>query len=143
MNAAVGRNTAIPFGARSLLAFVLEPKTPLSAWLEDLDAWLARSPNFFSTKPVMLQMAGVEISLKDYRDLLSQLNRRHIRVMAVENSSRILVGPHLPPLVAGGRVVVVVAGTVVVVVVVVAGVMIGTPVDPPDDVPVDALAAGG
>ena len=105
MNAAVGRNTAIPFGARSLLAFVLEPKTPLDAWLEGLDEWLARSPNFFSAKPVMLQLAGVEISLKEYRDLLGQLARRHIRVMAVENSSRVLVGPHLPPLVAGGRVV--------------------------------------
>ena len=73
MNVAVGRNTAIPFGARSLLAFVLEPKTPLAAWLEGLDEWLARSPNFFSAKPVMLQMAGVDISLKDYRDFLGQL----------------------------------------------------------------------
>lgn len=105
MNVAVGRNTAIPFGARSLLAFVLEPKLPLAAWLEGLDEWLARSPNFFSAKPVMLQMAGVEISLKDYRDLLGQLSRRHIRVMAVENSHRALVGPHLPPLVSGGRIV--------------------------------------
>ncbi len=105
MNAAVGRNTAIPFGARSLLAFVLEPKVPLADWLESLDEWLARSPNFFSAKPVMLQMAGVEISLKEYRDLLGQLARRHIRVMAVENSSRVLVGPHLPPVVAGGRVI--------------------------------------
>ena len=105
MNAHVGRTTAIPFGARSLLAFVLEPKTPLGPWLEGLDAWLERTPNFFSTKPVILQMAGVEISLKEYRDLLGQLARRHIRVMAVENTSRTLVGPHLPPVVAGGRVV--------------------------------------
>ena len=105
MNVAVGRNTAIPFGARSLLAFVLEPKVPLADWLAGLDEWLARSPNFFSAKPVMLQMSGVEITLKEYRDLLSQLARRHIRVMAVENSHPLLVGPHLPPLVAGGRVV--------------------------------------
>jgi len=105
MNAHVGRTSAIPFGARSLLAFVLEPKTPLSDWLAGLDEWLERSPNFFSTKPIILQMAGVEIGLKEYRDLLGQLSRRHIRVMAVENSSRSLVGPHLPPVVAGGRVV--------------------------------------
>jgi septum site-determining protein MinC len=105
MNAPVGRTSAIPFGARSLLAFVLEPKTPLSEWLAGLDEWLERSPNFFSTKPIILQMAGVEIGLKEYRDLLGQLARRHIRVMAVENTSRTLVGPHLPPVVAGGRVV--------------------------------------
>jgi septum site-determining protein MinC len=105
MNAHVGKNTAIPFGARSLLAFVLEPQLPLAEWLTNLDGWLERSPNFFSTKPILLQMAGLEISLKEYRDLLSQLARRHIRVMAVENSHRALVGPHLPPVVAGGRVI--------------------------------------
>ena len=48
-------------------------------------------------------MAGLEIGLKEYRDLLGHLARRHIRVMAVENASRTLVGPHLPPVVTGGR----------------------------------------
>ena len=105
MNAHVEKPSAIHFGARSLLAFALEPKTPLKEWLETLDAWLVRSPNFFSGKPVILQMGGLEISLKEYRDLLGLLARRHIRVMAVENSSRTLVGPHLPPVIAAGRVV--------------------------------------
>jgi septum site-determining protein MinC len=103
MNAHVGRTSAIQFGARSLLAFALEPKAPLAEWLEALDGWLERSPNFFSTKPVILQMAGLEISLKEYRELLSQLARRHIRVMAVENSAKFLVGPHLPPVIAAGK----------------------------------------
>jgi len=103
MNAHVGRTSAIQFGARSLLAFALEPKAPLAEWLEALDGWLTRSPNFFSGKPVILQMAGLEISLKEYRDLLSQLARRHVRVMAVENSAKLLVGPHLPPPISGGR----------------------------------------
>ena len=105
MNAHVAKPSAIQFGARSLLAFALEPKAPLKEWLETLDAWLVRSPNFFSGKPVLLQLAGLEISLKEYRDLLGLLARRHIRVMAVENSSRTLVGPHLPPVIAAGRVV--------------------------------------
>ncbi len=48
-------------------------------------------------------MAGLDIELKDYRDLLGALARRHIRVMGVENASRALVGPHLPPVVSGGR----------------------------------------
>ena len=105
MNAHVGRSSAISFGARSLLAFALEPTAPLDDWLAALDAWLGRSPNFFASKPVILQMAGLDITLKDYRDLLGELARRHIRVMAVENTNRTLVGPHLPPLIAGGRVV--------------------------------------
>jgi septum site-determining protein MinC len=105
MNAQIGRTSAIQIGARSLLAFALEPKAPLDEWLATLDEWLSRSPSFFSAKPVILQMGGLEIPLKDYRDLLGQLARRHIRVMAVENTHRLLVGPHLPPVVSGGRVV--------------------------------------
>jgi septum site-determining protein MinC len=103
MNAHVGRGSAISLGARSLLAFVLEPKAPLKDWYAALDEWLARTPNFFSSKPVILQMGGLTISLKEYRTLLSQLALRHIRVMAVENSSPTLIGPHLPPIVNGGR----------------------------------------
>ncbi len=105
MNAYVGKTSAISFGARSLLAFAIEPTAPLSAWFEALDVWLVRSPNFFASKPVILQMGGLDINLKEYRDLLNQLNLRHIRVMAVEKASRGLVGPHLPPVVAGGRIV--------------------------------------
>jgi len=48
-------------------------------------------------------MGGIEIDLKEYRDLLGALTRRHIRVMGVENAARSLVGPHLPPVVTGGR----------------------------------------
>jgi septum site-determining protein MinC len=103
MNAHVGRTSAISLGARSLLAFVLEPKAPLKDWYGALDEWLARTPNFFSSKPVILQMGGLNISLKEYRTLLSQLALRHVRVMAVENTSPTLIGPHLPPIVNGGR----------------------------------------
>jgi len=105
MNAQIGRTSAIQIGARSLLAFALEPKAPLAEWLATLDEWLSRSPSFFAAKPVILQMGGLDIPLKEYRDLLGQLARRHIRVMAVENTHRLLVGPHLPPVVSGGRVV--------------------------------------
>ena len=103
MNAHVSRTAAIKFGARSLLAFALEPTAPLGDWFAALDAWLTRSPNFFASKPVILQMAGLELTLGDYRKLLADLSRRHIKVMAVENASRTLVGPHLPPSVTGGR----------------------------------------
>jgi septum site-determining protein MinC len=103
MNAHVGPAQVLNFRARSLLAFVLEPSQPFAEWFATLDAWLTRSPNFFASKPVILEMAGLEIDLKEFRDLLGNLARRHIRVMAVENPSRTLVGPHLPPAVTGGR----------------------------------------
>ena len=103
MNAHAATAQALNFRARSLLAFALEPTEPIADWLASLDAWLVRSPTFFASKPVILEMAGIEMSLKEYRDFLGGLARRHIRVMGVENPSQTLVGPHLPPVVSGGR----------------------------------------
>jgi septum site-determining protein MinC len=103
MNAYVGPTQALSFRARSLLAFVLEPSEPVAEWLAAVDAWLTRSPSFFASKPVILEMAGLDLNLKAYRDLLGDLSRRHIRVMAAENARQTLVGPHLPPVVTGGR----------------------------------------
>jgi septum site-determining protein MinC len=103
MNAHVGPAQTLGFRARSLLAFVLEPSPPVAEWFAALDAWLARSPSFFASKPVILEMAGLDLNLKEYRDLLGELARRHIRVMGVENARQTLVGPHLPPVVTGGR----------------------------------------
>jgi septum site-determining protein MinC len=105
MNAHVTSARALNFRARSLLAFVLEPSQPLTEWFAALDGWLTRSPNFFASRPIILEMAGLALSLSDYRDLLGDLARRHIRVMGVENAARSLVGPHLPPVVTGGRMV--------------------------------------
>ena len=103
MTAHVSPIQTMSFRARSLLAFVLEPSRPVSEWLGALDAWLARSPAFFAAKPVILELAGLDISLDEYRELVGDLARRQIRVMAVENASPSLVGPGLPPLVTGGR----------------------------------------
>src|SRR5271157_6152063 len=102
MNAHVDPAQALNFRARSLLAFALEPTQPVAEWFAALDAWLTRSPSFFASKPVILQMAGLDLDLKEYRDLLSDLMRRHIRVMGVENARQTLVLPHLPPLLTGG-----------------------------------------
>ena len=103
MNAHVASAQAMNFRARSLLAFVLEPNEPLAKWFAALDAWLVRSPNFFASRPVILEMAGLELGLKEYLVLLRDLSSRRIRVMGVENASQTLVGPHLPPAVSGGR----------------------------------------
>ena len=102
-HAQVGPAQTLKFRAQSLLAYVLEPVPPLADWFVALDAWLARSPTFFIARPVILDMAALDISLKEYRELLSDLARRHIRVMGAENVSRGLVGPHLPPVLSGGR----------------------------------------
>src|SRR6516165_12204907 len=103
MNAHATPAQAQNFRARSLLAFVLEPSEPLIDWFAALDAWLVRTPTFFAAKPVILELARIDLGLKEYRHLLGDLARRHIRVMGVENPNHTLVGPHLPPVVTGGR----------------------------------------
>jgi septum site-determining protein MinC len=102
MNAHVGPAQTLKFRAQSLLAYVLEPVQPLGDWFEALDAWLARSPTFFIARPVILDMGALALDLKEYRNLLSDLARRHIRVMGAENAGRGLIGPHLPPVISGG-----------------------------------------
>ena len=72
-------------------------------WLGAVDAWLARSPAFFNSNQVILEMAGLKIGPEEYRELLNDLALRHICVMAVGTLSRTLVGPELPPRVTGGR----------------------------------------
>jgi len=102
MNAHVRSTATLNLRTHSLIAFVLQPAAPLEDWLSVLDGWLARSPNFFANKPIILDLALLDIPLRAYRDFLGQLTRRHIRVMGVENPNPSLVGPHLPPTVTGG-----------------------------------------
>src|ERR1700733_15278015 len=102
MNAHVGPAQTLKFRAQSLLAYVLETVQPIPDWFAALDGWLVRYPTFFIAGPVILDMAALVIPLKEYRDLLSGLARRHIRVMGAENVDRGLFGPHLPPVVSGG-----------------------------------------
>jgi septum site-determining protein MinC len=102
MNAHVRSPATLNLRTHSLIAFVLQPVQPVADWFETLDGWLARSPNFFANKPIILDLSLLDIALKDYRDVLSALARRHIRVMGVEGADRSLVGPHLPPNITGG-----------------------------------------
>ena len=94
---------AISFRGRSLLAFVLTPKMPIGAWLDELDAWQDRSPGFFHAKPVMLEISALTIGRDEYRQLIADLSRRDVRVMAVEGARPELLGEDLPPMVTGGR----------------------------------------
>jgi septum site-determining protein MinC len=91
------------FGARSLLAFVLSPQAPLKQWLADLDLWLARSPGFFATRPVMLDLTGLDIDRSSYEMLIADLVARGVRIMAVEGADPSCLDVGLPPLVTGAR----------------------------------------
>jgi septum site-determining protein MinC len=91
------------FRAHSYLAFVLTPEPPIFGWLSHLDSWLERSPGFFVGRPVVLDLAGAEISASAIAHLVASLDERRIRILGLEGVDPAVVGPELPPLLRGGR----------------------------------------
>ena len=47
---------------RSYVAFVFSPVVPIVEWLAEIDATLARSPGYFVGKPIVLDLAAVDLS---------------------------------------------------------------------------------
>jgi septum site-determining protein MinC len=103
MQNAVRARDTMRFRGRSLLAFVLQPEAPLGDWLTELDGCLERSPGFFAGKPVVLDLAGLKPTRAEFDALMSELEGRHIRVMAVEEVDPSWLGSGMPPLLSGGR----------------------------------------
>ena len=88
---------------RSLMAFVLAPALPVSRWVAQLDTWSKNSPNFFASRPIILDLAGVSLGVPEIAELIGMLAERGIRVMGLEGVEPDQLGPSLPPLLQGGR----------------------------------------
>jgi septum site-determining protein MinC len=82
---------------RSFLAFVLKPEPPIGGWLEEVDRWLARSPAFFSEKPVVIDVAGLQLTKPSMSELNFALKARGIRVMGMMGAEPGFADPDLPP----------------------------------------------
>jgi len=91
------------FRGRNFLALVLKPETPRAAWLADLDQWLARSPGFFTGKPLILDLAGLCFARSDMVSLMAELDSRAIRIIGIEGADPSILDKSLPPLLTGGR----------------------------------------
>ena len=91
------------FRGRNFLALVLKPETPRAAWLADLDQWLARSPGFFTGKPLILDLAGLCFAQSDVVSLMAELDSRAIRIIGIEGADASILDKSLPPLLTGGR----------------------------------------
>src|ERR1700684_1531729 len=88
---------------RSYVAFVFSPVVPIVGWLEEIDATLARSPGFFVGRPVVLDLAAVDLSPSGIIHLISSLEARNIRVLGIEGVDEERLDPTMPPLLTGGR----------------------------------------
>lgn len=88
---------------RSYMAFALTPEAPVADWLTDLDARLARAPEFFADRAVVLDLTSVRLSRSGIEHLVASLLERKVRVMGLEGVDQSKLGPDLPPLLHGGR----------------------------------------
>jgi septum site-determining protein MinC len=91
------------FQAHSYLAFVLTPEPPVFEWLAQLDTWLARSPDFFVGRPVVVNLAPAALNGPGITQLIASLEERNIRILGLEGVDPAALGPGLPPLLRGGR----------------------------------------
>jgi septum site-determining protein MinC len=88
---------------RSYVAFVFSPVVPIVEWLAEIDATLARSPGYFVGKPIVLDLAAVDLSSSAIAHLVGSLNERSIRVLGIEGVDEERLAANLPPLLTGGR----------------------------------------
>jgi len=90
---AVRPQGAMRLHGRSLMAFVLAPTAPITEWLTALDNAAAARPRFFVGRPIILDLAAVELNESQIGELIGQLAERDIRVMALEGIEADRLGP--------------------------------------------------
>ena len=88
---------------RSYVAFVFAPSVPIVDWLSEIDETLARSPGFFVGKPVVLDLASLDLSGSAISHLVMSLERKNIRVLGIEGVAPTSLAANMPPLLSGGR----------------------------------------
>jgi septum site-determining protein MinC len=88
---------------RSYVAFVFSPAVPVVDWLKEIDAMLARSPDFFVGKPIVLDLSAADLNREAIVDLVKSLEQRNIRVLGFEGADATYLDLSMPPLLTGGR----------------------------------------
>jgi septum site-determining protein MinC len=93
----------IHFRGRSFTALSLEPEAPLSGWIDRLDAYLARSPAFFSRKAIVIDVTKLGLERSALVKLLDDLSVRGIRILGVTGVDSAWASDDLPPILTNGR----------------------------------------
>ena len=88
---------------RSYVAFTFCPVVPIAGWLEEIDVTLARSPEFFVGKLVVLDLSAVDLSQSAIAHLIKSLEQRNIRILGIEGVNAAQLTTSMPPLLTGGR----------------------------------------
>lgn len=91
------------FQGRSFLAFVICPVAPIDNWLRELDAWVTKAPDFFASKPLILDCSKVSISKGDFEALLARFQAGQFRLISVEGVKPQWLPKGLDPLPGGSH----------------------------------------
>lgn len=83
---ATAQSASLRLCSRSFYAFALRPEKPLRQWLSELDGWLARAPEFFQGKSVVLDISHLQLDLDELSGLLGELSKREVRVLGVDTA---------------------------------------------------------
>ncbi len=103
MNEVLTESRPIRLKGRSFLALVLSPELPFEGWLARLDDLAARSAGFFLRRPIVLDIAALDIDRAQLRDLIGELGDRNVRIMGIEGARPSLLGADMPPAMTDGR----------------------------------------
>jgi len=95
---ATNARSPIRFAGRSMMVFTLQPVLPITEWLADLDATISQSPEFFTSRPVVLNIALLKLGEIEVTALVDALKARHIRLVAVEGTNPAWLDRSLAPL---------------------------------------------
>jgi septum site-determining protein MinC len=93
----------IRFRGRSFPLLALEPESPVSEWIERLDAHLSRSPAFFSNKSIVVDVSELGLARSGVAGLVKDLSERGIRILGLTGVEPAWASPDLPPILTGGR----------------------------------------
>jgi septum site-determining protein MinC len=85
------------------MAVVLMPDPPVEAWLEQLDAQLARAPKFFDGRAVVVDFTALQGQERGFPGLIEALKQRGVRVVGIEGVDPARFGDEMPPVLGGGR----------------------------------------
>ena len=94
---------SIRFRGHSFIALVVVPEEPVAEWLVHLDGLASRSPGFFVNRPVILDVSHLTPDRAMLKSLVADLSERGIGVMGLEGADPAVLGPDLPPAMAGGN----------------------------------------
>ena len=88
------------------MALALVPQPPLDVWFAELDQQMARAPNFFAGRPVVVDVTFLVRHDPDLARLSGEFVRRNIRILGIEGADPNFTPPsawNWPPLLTGGR----------------------------------------